>query len=120
MHPQDEQRFFNNLLDNRVGEGAEDEEEANGTEDNGTEPVRPSYKKIETFDNPNYGSTTHSVNPKIDGFENGGFVPEKNGLKQDGMEINAGIDQTAYEAAIVPMQDVLGNDFISKSHIPFY
>ena len=98
-----------------MGEGAEDEDE------NGTEPVQPTYKKIQTFDNPNYGSTGNASIPDLALAEeangNGGFVKEKNGLKQGGKNdvINRGMDQTAYETAIVPMQNMFGDDFISTS-----
>ena len=120
--------FYHHLIDKRVGEGAEDDEEENGTGPDqpakAEQPFQPSYKKIQTFDNPNYGSTTNNINPipafGENGIDNGGFVSEKNGLSENGMEINhARIDQTAYEAA-VPMQDILGNEFISKSFILSY
>ena len=98
----------------RVGEGSEDED------DNDDKAVEPVYRKIQTFNNPNYGSTGKLSSHKLssDGETNGdaGFETQTIYSKQDGINgyTNPGMDQSVNDAAIVAMQDISNNDFISK------
>ena len=98
----------------RVGEGSEDEE------DNDDKAIEPVYRKIQTFNNPNYGSTGKISSHKLsfDGEANGdaSFETQTSYSKQSGINgyTNPGMDQSVNEAAIVAMQDISNNDFISK------
>ena len=98
----------------RVGEGSEDEDY------NDDKAVEPVYRKIQTFKNPNYGSTgnlgSHKLSVDDQGNGDASFETQTNYLKQGGMNgyTNPGMDQSVNEAAIVAMQDISNNDFISK------
>ena len=104
-----------------MGEGAEEEDDVPG------ENLAPTYKRDQSFTNPNYGST-NSINgkPKIafaeEVKENGGM---KNGTIEQGMNgyVNKGMDQSHYGAtnadAVLPMDILDQNKFISKSNLQY-
>lgn len=98
----------------KVGEGAEDEE------DIPTDKALPTYKRTESFTNPNYGSTNSMNKPKIAFAEEAketGTV--KYGAVDGGMNgiVNQGMDHTNNGAtngqSVVPMDIIDQNQYIS-------
>lgn len=98
----------------KVGEGAEDEEETS------KDPAGPTYKKTQSFINPNYGSTNSMDKPKIafaeetketDKLKNGALDVQMNGI------MNKGMDYTKTGAtngdSVVSMESIDQNQYIS-------